>query len=118
MVSTKYPPMHGRVGRYTEKLVASLRKFSNLGLAISVKRKPSYFSDALLELEQNMEKYKKSVQDFSARLTWEEVADKHLHLYNHYVKIHHPRSGSAQEYRVAKLNESYKYPVTHYVLVT
>jgi hypothetical protein len=81
MVSTKYPPMHGRVGRYTEKLVASLRKFSNLGLGISVKRKPSYFSDALLQLEQNMEKYKKSVQDFSARLTWEEVADKHLHLY-------------------------------------
>ena len=26
MVSTEYPPMHGGVGRYTEKLVTSLRK--------------------------------------------------------------------------------------------
>ena len=57
------------------------REFSSMGLGISVRRNPHHFSNALLELDQNMEKYKKSAHEFSTRLTWEEVADKHLYLY-------------------------------------
>jgi glycosyltransferase involved in cell wall biosynthesis len=61
--------------------IGFFREFSSLGLGLSVKRKPSYFSNALLELEQKMEKYKKSVQEFSTKLTWSEVANQHIHLY-------------------------------------
>jgi glycosyltransferase involved in cell wall biosynthesis len=72
------------------------KEFSSMGLGISVKRNPHHLSNALLELENNMEKYKKSVHEFSTRLTWDEVADKHINLYEnlcestitHEVKVH------------------------------
>ena len=58
------------------------REFSEMGLGLSVKRDPLEFSNALLKLERNMEKYKSAVETFSKNLTWEEVSKNHISLYN------------------------------------
>ena len=61
------------------------REFSEMELGIAVKRVPSSFSAALLKLEQNMERFKKAVEIFSKRLTWDEVSKEHLLLYESLV---------------------------------
>jgi glycosyltransferase involved in cell wall biosynthesis len=71
------------------------KEFSQLGLGICVKRKPSEFSDALLKLERDYERYKRATQIFSRNLLWEQVARKHLLLYKSIID----RSDS---YRIGK----------------
>jgi glycosyltransferase involved in cell wall biosynthesis len=58
------------------------KEFADMGLGISVKRVPSEFSNALLMLEQNFERYRKAVEIFNKNLTWQEVAKKHILVYN------------------------------------
>lgn len=58
------------------------REFSDIGLGISVPRHPNQFSRALFTLEQKMDQYKNTVEMFSKKLLWEEIAKKHIMLYN------------------------------------
>ena len=58
------------------------REFSDIGLGISVPRHPNQFSRALITLEQKLDRYKDTVEMFSKKLLWEEIADKHMMLYN------------------------------------
>jgi glycosyltransferase involved in cell wall biosynthesis len=61
--------------------IGFFKEFSEMGLGISVERDPSKFSEALIRLEQNLKKYRRTVENFSKRITWEEVANRHLLLY-------------------------------------
>ncbi len=58
------------------------REFSDIGLGISVRRDPNQFSRALLALEQNLERYKNTVEIFRKKLLWQDIANKHIILYN------------------------------------
>jgi glycosyltransferase involved in cell wall biosynthesis len=58
------------------------REFSDIGLGISARRDPNQFSRALLALEQNLERYKNTVEIFSKKLLWQDIANKHIILYN------------------------------------
>jgi glycosyltransferase involved in cell wall biosynthesis len=58
------------------------REFSDIGLGISVPRHPNQFSMALFTLEQNLDRYKNTVEMFSKKLLWKEIAKKHIMLYN------------------------------------
>jgi glycosyltransferase involved in cell wall biosynthesis len=60
-------------------------EFSDMGLGISVNRNPSDFSRALLKLRRDYKEYKDTVLEFSRKLRWNEVARKHILLYNSIV---------------------------------
>ncbi|MGB5091125.1 MAG: glycosyltransferase, partial [Nitrososphaeraceae archaeon] len=66
------------------------REFSDIGLGISVRRDPNQFSRALLALEQNLERYKNTVEIFSKKLLWQDIANKHIILYN--LIVNNPNS--------------------------
>jgi hypothetical protein len=53
-----------------------------MGLGITVDRNPVEFSRGLLTLEHNLETYRKAIKAFRRNLIWEEVARKHVILYN------------------------------------
>jgi hypothetical protein len=58
------------------------QEFSDIGLGISVPRYPNEFSRALLTLEQKLDWYKDTVKMFSKKLLWDEIAKKHIILYD------------------------------------
>ena len=66
------------------------REFSDIGLGISVRRDPNQFSRALLALEQNLERYKNTVEIFRKKLLWQDIANKHIILYN--LIVNNPNS--------------------------
>ena len=66
------------------------REFSDIGLGISVRRDPNQFSRALLALEQNLEWYKNAVEIFRKKLLWQDIASKHIILYN--LIVNNPNS--------------------------
>jgi hypothetical protein len=45
---------------------------------------------ALLALEQNLERYKNAVEIFSKKLLWQDIASKHIILYN--LIVNNPNS--------------------------
>ncbi|MGV8107564.1 MAG: hypothetical protein ACP5OH_07315, partial [Nitrososphaerota archaeon] len=45
-------------------------------------RHPNQFSRALFTLGQKLDRYKDTVEMFSKKLLWEEIANKHIMLYN------------------------------------
>jgi glycosyltransferase involved in cell wall biosynthesis len=58
------------------------KEFASKGLGITAKRTPNAFTDALLELDRNYDKYKKAVEGFKKYLKWNIVARNHIELYN------------------------------------
>lgn len=66
------------------------REFSDMGLGISVHRDPNQFSRALLTLERKLDRYKNTVEMFSKKLLWQDVAKKHITLYN--LIVNNPNS--------------------------
>ena len=58
------------------------KEFSELGLGISTNRNPNEFLKALSRLVRNYLKYKDAVSKFNKLLSREEVAIKHIDVYN------------------------------------
>jgi glycosyltransferase involved in cell wall biosynthesis len=58
------------------------KEFSDQQLGITVDRNPQAFSNALVSLDHEYEKYANVVERFGAKLSWKEVARRHLALYN------------------------------------
>ena len=58
------------------------KEFASKGLGISAKRTPAAFTEALLELDRNYDKFKKAVEEFKECLQWDTVARHHIKLYN------------------------------------
>jgi len=50
------------------------------GLGIVAKRTPEAFTDALVELDNNYDKYKKTIDGFKENLKWNIVARNHIEL--------------------------------------
>jgi glycosyltransferase involved in cell wall biosynthesis len=71
------------------------REFSDIGLGVSVGRDPIEFSRALLTLEEGLDRYKNTVESFSKKLLWEEIAKKHFILYN--LVVNDPNSPLLKE---------------------
>jgi glycosyltransferase involved in cell wall biosynthesis len=61
------------------------KEFADKGLGITAKRTPNAFTDALLELDNNYNKYKNAVERFKENLKWATVARNHIELYNSIV---------------------------------
>jgi glycosyltransferase involved in cell wall biosynthesis len=58
------------------------KEFASIGLGITVKRTSHAFTNALLELDSNYDKYKKAVEGFKKYLKWNIIARNHIELYN------------------------------------
>jgi glycosyltransferase involved in cell wall biosynthesis len=58
------------------------KEFASKGLGITAKRTPNAFTEALLELEHNYDKYKKTVEVFKKYLKWDLIARNHIELYH------------------------------------
>jgi glycosyltransferase involved in cell wall biosynthesis len=58
------------------------KEFASKGLGITAKRTPNAFTEALLELDNNYDKYKHAVERFKENLKWATVARNHIELYN------------------------------------
>ena len=58
------------------------KEFASKGLGIATKRTPNSFVDALLELDNNYDKYQKAIEGFKNYLKWNIVARNHIELYN------------------------------------
>jgi glycosyltransferase involved in cell wall biosynthesis len=58
------------------------KEFSDQQLGITVDRNPQAFSNALVSLDHEYEKYANVVERFGTKLSWKEVARRHLTLYN------------------------------------
>jgi glycosyltransferase involved in cell wall biosynthesis len=56
-------------------------EFAARGLGIAVDRNPKEFSDAMLYLDKNYNKYVNRVNEFRAKLSWEQIAKEHAQLY-------------------------------------
>ena len=57
-------------------------EFESKDLGITAKRTPAAFTEALLELDRNYDKYKKAVEEFKEHLQWATVTRYHVELYN------------------------------------
>jgi glycosyltransferase involved in cell wall biosynthesis len=62
------------------------REFSNQGLGITVKRKPSEFVRGLKLLCDNYDHYKTTVNKFKVKLKWNQVAAEHIKVYDRVIK--------------------------------
>jgi glycosyltransferase involved in cell wall biosynthesis len=58
------------------------KEFASKDLGITTKRTPNAFVDALLELDNNYDKYQKAIEAFKQYLKWNIVAKNHIELYN------------------------------------
>jgi len=58
------------------------KEFSDMKLGIMVDRNPVEFSKALLKLKVDYKRYKDAVVNFRKHLLWNEVAKKHILIYN------------------------------------
>jgi glycosyltransferase involved in cell wall biosynthesis len=61
-------------------------EFAAKGLGITAKRMPHAFTNALIELDNNYNKYKKAVEDFKKNLRWNLIARNHIELYHDIVR--------------------------------
>lgn len=61
-------------------------EFASRGLGITVKRNASAFSEALIHLERNYDKYAETVDEFKKEIAWPEVAKRHAELYRRIAK--------------------------------
>jgi glycosyltransferase involved in cell wall biosynthesis len=57
-------------------------EFALKGLGITARRTPNAFSNALLELDNNYDIYKKAVDRFKKYLKWDSITRNHVKLYN------------------------------------
>ena len=57
------------------------KEFASKGLGITTKRVPNAFTDALLELDKDYDKYKSAVEGFKKYIKWNIVARNHIELY-------------------------------------
>lgn len=62
--------------------IAFFQEFSSLGLGISVRRNSRRFSEAILAIENQYEKYRKNVDLFKEKLAWSNIAELHKSLYH------------------------------------
>jgi glycosyltransferase involved in cell wall biosynthesis len=58
------------------------KEFALKGLGIITKRTSGAFTDALLELDNNYDKYKNAIERFKKNLRWTTVANNHIELYH------------------------------------
>jgi glycosyltransferase involved in cell wall biosynthesis len=58
------------------------KEFSAMGLGITCDRSAISFSESMLSLDLDYERYKKNVQRFSPKLRWDTIADNHRDLYS------------------------------------
>ena len=56
-------------------------EFASRGLGIAVDRNPKEFSDAMLYLDKNYDKYIDRINEFRMKLSWEQIAKEHAELY-------------------------------------
>jgi glycosyltransferase involved in cell wall biosynthesis len=60
-------------------------EFASKGLGITAKRTPNAFTEALLELDNNYDRYKKAVEGFKENLKWTTGARNHIELYHNVI---------------------------------
>ena len=60
-------------------------EFASRGLGIAVGRNPKEFSDAMVYLDKNYDKYIDKVNEFRVKINWEQVAKEHIALYHKVV---------------------------------
>jgi tRNA-binding EMAP/Myf-like protein len=58
------------------------KEFSDMKVGIMVDRNPVEFSKALLKLKVDYKQYKDAVVNLRKQLLWNEVAKKHILIYN------------------------------------
>jgi glycosyltransferase involved in cell wall biosynthesis len=61
-------------------------EFASHGLGIAVDRNPKEFSNAMMHLDKNYDKYDDKINEFSMKLSWEQIAKEHAELYYKVVK--------------------------------
>ena len=61
-------------------------EFASHGLGIAVDRNPKEFSNAMMNLNRNYDKYVDKINEFSMKLNWEQIAKEHAELYYRVVK--------------------------------
>jgi glycosyltransferase involved in cell wall biosynthesis len=61
-------------------------EFASHGLGIAVDRNPKEFSNAMMHLDKNYDKYVDKINEFSMKLSWEQIAKEHAELYYEVVK--------------------------------
>jgi glycosyltransferase involved in cell wall biosynthesis len=61
-------------------------EFASRGLGIAVDRNPKGFSNAMLYLDKNYDKYIGKINKFRMKLSWEQVAKEHAKLYYKVVR--------------------------------
>jgi glycosyltransferase involved in cell wall biosynthesis len=83
-------------------------EFASKGLGITARRTPKAFTNALLELDNNYDIYKKAVDGFKKYLKWDSITRNHIKLYNDVITnsnrmlatidgdVTHPRSHPPQ----------------------
>jgi glycosyltransferase involved in cell wall biosynthesis len=57
------------------------REFAEMGLGITCKRDPESFSESLLKIASNYERYRLNVEKFRPELKWENIADRYISCY-------------------------------------
>ena len=58
------------------------KEFANMDLGIIAKRDPKSFSNAILMLGNNYDKYHGAVKNFKLSLKWDTIANQHIKIYN------------------------------------
>lgn len=61
-------------------------EFASKGLGITTDRNAAAFSRALLRLDKDYDKYAVAVGEFSNKITWQQVADEHVALYQQFAE--------------------------------
>jgi glycosyltransferase involved in cell wall biosynthesis len=61
-------------------------EFASHGLGVVVDRNPEEFSNAMMYLDKNYDKYVNKINEFSIKLNWEQIAKEHAELYYKVVK--------------------------------
>jgi glycosyltransferase involved in cell wall biosynthesis len=61
-------------------------EFAAKGLGITAKRTPNAFTDALIELDKNYNRYKNAVEVFKKNLGWNIIASNHIEMYNDIIR--------------------------------
>ena len=62
-------------------------EFSKKGLGITLKRDAEAFSNALADLDNDYNTYKKAVDAFKPEISWRNIASQHGQLYSRIVKV-------------------------------
>ena len=60
-------------------------EFAVAGLGVAVGRNPKEFSDAMIYLDKNYDRYVAKISEFKLKLNWKQVAKEHAVLYHQVV---------------------------------